>query len=95
MNNKPANFDSVPSPTSLELVWATEQVIELQKVGDPKECPLAFKYVTKELLTNDGYSELPPQMSFVAIELAQGQTPKDTAAKMAAIKLYLNHMRSL
>ena len=93
INNNVANFDSIPSPTSLELIWATNQVIELQ--GDVLESPLAFNLVVKEILTNEGYSEVPPELAFTKVVLQPGQTKEDTANKMSAIKVYCNYQQSL
>lgn len=94
MNNEVADFNSIPSLSTLEIVFAVDQV---KKMGfEPSEEEVShFSIIINPLLIEEGFSVAPEQLSFCSLKLSPGQSPEDTAAKSAAIKAYVMHMNSL
>jgi hypothetical protein len=97
INNKVADFERLPMPTSLELAYAIE---ESKLLDIPKE---SFSKVNSDiidtvayLLREEGYSEAVYPFTFVpSSKLAPGQTPEDTDAKRKAIEIYITEMGGL
>lgn len=90
LNNKVADFETIPFPNSLELAYA---IHEMKKVY-----PGDFKYPVKKALTyvlkNEGYSKAVGIFKGIVFEdeLAAGQEASDTRDKEEAIKLYIKGM---
>lgn len=90
INNKVADFDTLPFPNSLELAYA---IYEMKKVY-----PGDFKYPVKKALTyilkNEGYSKAVGIFKGIVFEdeLVAGQESQDTKDKDEAIKLYIKGM---
>jgi hypothetical protein len=94
INNIEADFEYVPTPTSLELAYAIEEVKKILAANDQY---FSFDYNIVEsvayLLRQEGYSEPIETFDFIPKDkLVAGQTPEDTENKRKAIKKYLKHM---
>jgi len=98
INNKAADFDSLPMPTSLELAYAIEEF----KVLKMFDMPLVIDSnsdivdVVSYLLREEGYSEPIYPFGFIPVsKLVSGQLPIDIEAKKMAIDLYIKNMKDL
>jgi hypothetical protein len=97
INNRVADFDSLPMPNTLELAYAIEESKQLnvprEALSDPKsDIVQAITYLLKE----EGYSEPVYPFTFVPnTTLFPGQTPGDTEAKKKAIEVYISEMGGL
>lgn len=94
INNIEADFEYVPTPTSLELAYAIE---ETKKVLAANDQYFSFDYNIIEsvayLLRQEGYSEPIEPFDFIPkTKLEEGQLPEDTENKRKAIKKYLKYM---
>jgi hypothetical protein len=96
INNKIADFEWMPMPTSLELAYAITEVKKL--LGDKYMAPKSDSNITDVviyLLREEGYSEPVYPFEFIPKErLTPGQTEMDTAAKKKAIEIYIDGMNS-
>ncbi len=97
INNKVADFYSLPMPTSLELAYA---LVEIKKVlGDMFMTPLPDSDLADTvgyLLKEEGYSEPVSPFEFVPqSKLTAGQEPADTENKKMALHIYIKHMNEL
>jgi hypothetical protein len=93
MNNKVADFDSIPSVTSLELAYALTQMSMLLagmgKLPDESGIVAGVEY----MLRGEGYSEPVYPFGFVPKDvLTSGQTKEDSDDKKTAIELYIAKM---
>lgn len=97
INNKVADFDQLPMPTSLEIAYAIEEAEEL---GLETPVPTNIKNDVTDtisyILREEGYSEPIYPFGFIPFNLLEkGQTPEDTEAKKNAIEIYIKEMRNL
>lgn len=97
INNFVADFEHVPSPTTLELAYA---IVEMEKVLQSEgQTPLyseGFIKAVAYMLRQEGYSKPVRPFDFVPEGmLERGQTPADTANKEKAIEEYIKHMDTL
>jgi hypothetical protein len=97
MNNKVADFEYLPLPTSLELAYAIEESKNLEvPKGSFNEPNSDIVEVVTYLLREEGYSEPVYPFTFVpAKALVPGQTPQETDDKRKAIEIYIKHMNEL
>lgn len=97
INNKVADFERLPMPTSLELAYAIEESKSLNILKDSFSNPSSDIVDTLVyLLREEGYSEPLYPFTFIPVErLVQGQTPEDTEAKKIAIINYIKEMGGL
>lgn len=97
INNRVADFDSLPMPNTLELAYAIE---ESKQLSVPRE---AFEHPNSDIvqtvayfLREEGYSEPLYPFTFVPPAVLQpGQTPEDTESKKKAIEAYISEMGGL
>lgn len=97
MNNKVADFERLPMPTSLELAYAIEEskALVVNKESFSKSDSDIVETVAY-LLREEGYSEPVYPFQFVPASMLQaGQTPDDTEAKKTAIAEYIKGMGGL
>ncbi len=97
MNNKVADFERLPMPTSLELAYAIEESksLDVHKTEFTKANSDIVQTVAY-LLREEGYSEPVYPFTFVPQSMLQpGQTPEDTEAKKTAIAHYIKEMGGL
>ena len=93
INNTPADFDYLPHINSLEMAFAITEMsailgMELHSLPAFETGP---KMVIRDILLNEGYSEVLPPFDIVGIgELPKGQTPEDTTNKAKAIEDYIH-----
>lgn len=98
MNNIVADFEFLPHITSLELAFAIIEMaailgVELHHLPEFGTGTTAY---IREMLINEGYSEVLPPFDVVGIgALPKGQTNKDIADKDTAIKIYIKTMYNL
>jgi hypothetical protein len=93
INNKVADFDSFPFPTSLELAYAIE---ETKFLNLPIDSSSDVVDIVSYILREEGYSKPVYPFNFIPeSKLEAGQTDEDIEAKKKAIYLYINHMNSL
>lgn len=97
MNNKVADFERLPMPTSLELAYAIEESKSLDVPKDSFANPNSdIVQTVAYLLREEGYSEPLYPFTFVPLTMLQpGQTPDDTEAKKMAIAEYIKGMGGL
>lgn len=95
INNVSANFEFLPTPTSLEMAFAIVEIARLLKVS-LHELP---KFETEvvvgitQLLIGEGYSHVVPPFDVIGITgLTEGQTEEDTLNKTKAIEQYVTSM---
>lgn len=90
INNRVADFSSIPSVTSLELAFAIVEVpLVTGGVPDYSNLIPALSYILRE----EGYSKPVAPFSFIPeSNLEAGQTDKDISDKEMAIKLYIHNM---
>jgi len=97
MNNKVADMDFLPMPTSLELAYGLVEARAL--LGDTYVAPslgTELGEAIKYLLIEDGFSVPLPPFDFLPKEVfSEGQTAEDTKAKEVAIRSYIKHMEEL
>ncbi len=97
INNKVADFERLPMPTSLELAYAIEEskLLEVPKDSFTK-VNSDIVHTIAYLLREEGYSEPIYPFTFIpADQLHPGQTPEDTEAKKMAIEHYIKEMGGL
>lgn len=97
MNNKVADFERLPMPTSLELAYAIEESksLSVNKESFSKTNSDIIETVAY-LLREEGYSEPVYPFTFVPSSMLEhGQTPEDTEAKKMAISKYIEEMGGL
>lgn len=94
INNNVANFELIPSITSLELAYALRSVERLlTSKGVVPEYGEAITKTTAWILNQEGYSENLSPFQFVPNGyLTPGQTEEDTEAKRKALRMYLSYM---
>lgn len=97
INNRVADFDTLPMPNSLELAYAIEESKQLNVPRESLSNPSSdIVQAVTYLLKQEGYSEPIPPFSFVpATALQPGQTPEDTENKKKAIEAYISAMGGL
>lgn len=90
MNNKVADFESLPYPNSLEIAYA---IHEMQRTF-PGEFQYPVKKAVTYLLKDEGYSEAVGIFNDIAFknELSEGQESSDTTNKLKAITAYIKSM---
>lgn len=94
INNKSAEFDSIPSITSLELAYA---IVEMNRVvsslGQAPTYNTSFIKAVTYILRGEGFSKVIPPFQFIPRgALKEGQTDKDSLNKETAIKMYISKM---
>jgi hypothetical protein len=93
LNFEEADFDFLPSITSLEVAFALYEMsailgCELHQLPIFGQGPSSF---IKHVLTNEGYSSVLPPFDVVGIgQLVEGQTEQDTLDKKKAIEEYIH-----
>ena len=95
MNNDVANFSHLPHITSLEVAFAINEMARIWNTDLHllPEFGLSAKYFIRDLLINEGYSEVLPPFDIVGLgELPKGQTEQDTLDKKKAIEDYIHAM---
>lgn len=97
INNKIADFERLPMPTSLELAYAIEESKSLNvNKNSFHKVNSDIVQVLSYLLREEGYSEAVYPFTFVPVShLVPGQTPIDTEAKRKAIEVYITEMGGL
>lgn len=96
INNKVADFDSFPLPTSLEVAFCLTQAGKILKSPKLIDKNNNLYEVVLHILREEGYSEpVAPFLFIQASDLEPGQTKEDTEAKGKAIVEYIKHMENL
>lgn len=97
MNNRVADFERMPVPTSLELAYALEEAKALVlPVNEAVDSKSTVATIVTYILNQEGYSEPIYPFTFVSKDkLKPGQTPEDTEAKKRAIEIYVKEMSNL
>lgn len=97
INNNVADFEYFPTPTSLELAYAIEEVRKVfGSLGFTPEFGYTIKTVIGYILKQEGYSKPISPFDFVDPDmLEKGQTEIDTKHKEKAIKEYIFQMNTL
>jgi hypothetical protein len=97
INNRVADFESLPMPTSLEIAYALHTIKQI--LGTNYKAPAPDSSLAQTigyLLKEDGYSEPIEPFSFINdSHLEKGQTPLDTEYKKKAIEVYIKVMDNL
>ena len=94
MNNSIADFDSYNMPTSLELAFAIDQYKKI--LGEMFQMTTMIKEVTAYILSEEGYSKPPVELSFIdTSRLIEGQSKEDTLNKHRAVSEYIEGMNSI
>lgn len=90
VNNNIADFDIVPLPSSLEVVYAIKEIQSLY----PGEFENGIKRTITYILKTEGYSRAPKELEDLVFEeeLRPGQEAMDMSNKEKAIDLYLEGM---
>lgn len=95
LNNTPSDFKIFPHVVSLELAFAITEMSKVLNVNIyhlPEFGPSTTAYI-REVLINEGYSEVLPPFDIVGLgALPKGQTKQDTGDKEKAITEYLKAM---
>lgn len=95
MNNIKADFDFLPTPTSLEMAYSIVEMAKLLQVSLHELPKFESEVISgiKHLLINEGYSHIIPPFDIVGITgLTEGQTEEDTLDKKKAIEQYVTSM---
>lgn len=95
INNIEADFDFVPTPTSLELAFAINQVRKIL-ANDGVYVPIensGLATVALYILRDEGYTLNVPPFDFISAEsLGPNSHPEDTKNKEKAIRQYIRNM---
>jgi hypothetical protein len=95
INNIEADFDFVPTPTSLELAFAITEIRKIL-VQDDIYIPIEDTGIVETaayILRQEGFSEPIFPFDFIPPnKLEKGNTPEDTNNKKKAIRLYIKEM---
>ena len=95
INNEIADFEYLPHIKSLEVAFAIEEMAKILEVElhQLPEFAMGPKYLIRDILISEGYSEVLPPFDVVGIgQLPKGQTEQDTLDKKKAIEAYLHAM---
>jgi hypothetical protein len=95
INNIEADFEYIPTPTSLELAFAISQVrrVLVDNGIYVSADNQGLIHTASYILRQEGYSEPLAPFDFVPADmLEKGQTAEDTANKAKAIKRYIKEM---
>lgn len=97
INNKVADFEFLPTPTSLEIGYAIKETDKLlAHIPHKDRRSDDVKDLVTYILREEGYSEPVVPFEFIPKDdLEPGQTPQDTEAKKRALELYIQHMGDL
>jgi hypothetical protein len=97
INNNVADFDFLPVPSTLEAIYAIDQVNEL--IDEPvkvSDFSLGVKKTLANILVQDGFSHIPSQLSGVPLgwitNFPETQDKTDVSNRDLAIKAYSKHM---
>lgn len=90
-NNKSPDFEHFPSPNSLEIAWAIDEMSRIVE----GEYSFDIKTTVTALLKREGYSNAPGTLLNVCYpdKLEPGQESEDRANKESAVAQYIAHMR--
>lgn len=99
-NNNVAEFDFVPSPSTLEAIYAIEEVNKV--LGEngvaSEDFSLGVKKTLSEILIQDGFSHIPKELTGIPLSwvsnFPEEKNEQDVKDRTLAIKAYINYMIS-